>query len=169
MVLWYRFLYLFKQYQWLGMFCFSKSSNQLMFVIWIFLSLQNHLASKCRCWLLFTVNFFSGTFWGAIADDIAAVGPPTGFQGKLLSFLDNSILWLQHSVSIITFDIFHRLHLIALPTSSCCWNVLQCPGNFELYLRTLLISFFAIVGDSSFLLELYFRGSIYTLEQLYSQ
>ncbi|KAA0049312.1 photosynthetic NDH subunit of subcomplex B 5 [Cucumis melo var. makuwa] len=27
-----------------------------------------------------------GTFWGAIADDIAAVGPPTGFQG-LISWL----------------------------------------------------------------------------------
>ncbi|OMO54746.1 hypothetical protein CCACVL1_27624 [Corchorus capsularis] len=27
-----------------------------------------------------------GTFWGAIADDIAAVGPPTGFQG-LMSWL----------------------------------------------------------------------------------
>ena len=32
--------------------------------------------------IAFTGIFHSGTFWGAIADDIEAVGTPTGFQGK---------------------------------------------------------------------------------------
>lgn len=31
--------------------------------------------------LAFAGIFHSGTFWGAIADDIEAVGTPTGFQG----------------------------------------------------------------------------------------
>lgn len=35
---------------------------------------------------VFVLLNFSGTFWGAIADDIAAVDPPSGFQG-LISWL----------------------------------------------------------------------------------
>uniref|UniRef100_A0A9I9CP97 Photosynthetic NDH subunit of subcomplex B 5, chloroplastic n=1 Tax=Cucumis melo TaxID=3656 RepID=A0A9I9CP97_CUCME len=49
----------------------TRSTDQLVLVVWIFVSLLIPLAR---------------TFWGAIADDIAAVGPPTGFQG-LISWL----------------------------------------------------------------------------------
>lgn len=51
-------------------FCFLRIKF-LYFWLWGPLSL-----------LTFTGIFHSGTFWGAIADDIEAVGTPTGFQGK---------------------------------------------------------------------------------------
>ena len=47
---------------------------------------------------------------------------------------------------------------MALLTSSCCCNVLQCSGNFELDLRTPSISFFPTFGDAMFLMGTVFQG-----------
>jgi hypothetical protein len=52
----------------------------------IFFFLKNKVLVFCLrrplSLIAFTGIFHSGTFWGAIADDIEAVGTPTGFQGK---------------------------------------------------------------------------------------
>lgn len=75
--------------------------------------------------MILTGAFYSGTFWGAIADDIKAVETPTGFQGKIrehtasffTNFIHRLVIQLQQQV------LFHGSSFQQLPLR--CTSTLQ--------------------------------------------
>lgn len=58
-----------------------------------------------------------GTFWGAIADDIAAVDPPSGFQGLISWLFLPAIaagMYFDAPVTSTPFAFFHKFSLLSI-------------------------------------------------------
>lgn len=150
------------------------------------------------CWQTSWWILFSGTFWGAIAEEIAAAEPPTGFQGALsihhwsvASFYDcqfwfsfascfdsyaGLISWLFPPA--IAAGVYFNVPVI-LNVNNSHLSITINEERFNLQINWLLFldinSAYAILiyFEEEVILNsnsyISFRGSTYTLEQVYLQ